>query len=311
MRVALENLWVGVDVVAVNQAFILGAGIGTRLQPLTHVLPKPLVPLFHKPLAHWAIQACKEVGCTRFAINTHHLPEAWEGFAEVEDVRFFHEPVLLETGGGIKNIESWMEDEPLLIHNGDIYSSMPLRRLVEAHEASGMAVTMALRSEGAARHIALDSTGTRVRDIHFKCGRAEGTHVFSGIYCVNRSLLGMIPKSQKVSVIPALLELAESGRLGGVVIDEGEWLDLGDREAYLQAHRQLDLGPRIHPEAQVEDGAKVFNSVIGPGATVKSGAVVRDSVLWPNACIEADAELEDCIIYTDTPVSGPQRAADL
>ncbi|MDX1680534.1 MAG: sugar phosphate nucleotidyltransferase, partial [Akkermansiaceae bacterium] len=193
-----------------KQAFILGAGLGTRLQPLTHVLPKPLVPLFHQPLAHWALEACKKVGCSRFAINTHHLPEAWEGFGEDEDVSFFHEPVLLETGGGIKNIESWLEDGPLLIHNGDIYSSMPLQKLVDAHEASGNAVTMALRSKGKARHIALDESGTVVRDIHGQCGRAKGTHVFTGVYCVNRSFLGMLPANEKISVIPAFLELAES-----------------------------------------------------------------------------------------------------
>ena len=86
---------------------------------------------------------------------------------------------------------------------------------------------------------------------------------------------------------------------------------MGDRDAYLQAHRELELGPRIHPEAQVEEGAKVFNSVIGPGAVVKSGAVVRDSVLWPNAQVEGDAELDHCIIYSDKPVRGLQKGADL
>ncbi|MDX1680309.1 MAG: hypothetical protein R3242_06225, partial [Akkermansiaceae bacterium] len=104
---------------------------------------------------------------------------------------------------------------------------------------------------------------------------------------------------------------AESGRLGGVVMDEGEWLDLGDREAYLQAHRELDLGARIHPEAQIEEGAKVVNSVVGPGAVVKAGAVVRDSVLWPNTRVEGDADLEGCIIYSDHPVRGVQKHADL
>ena len=89
----------------ITQAFILGAGLGTRLRPLTDVLPKPLVPLFHKPLAMWAVEACEAVGCMRFAINTHHLPEKWKGFGEGRDVTFFHEGVLLETGGGLKNIE--------------------------------------------------------------------------------------------------------------------------------------------------------------------------------------------------------------
>ena len=65
----------------ITQAFILGAGLGTRLRPLTNVLPKPLVPLFHKPLAMWAVEACEAIGCKRFAVNTHHLPDKWDGFA--------------------------------------------------------------------------------------------------------------------------------------------------------------------------------------------------------------------------------------
>jgi NDP-sugar pyrophosphorylase family protein len=118
----------------ITQAFILGAGLGTRLRPLTDAFPKPLVPLFHKPLAGWALEACEAVGCKRFAINTHHLPEKWEGFGAGRDVTFFHEPALLETGGGLKNIESWLNDESLLIHNGDVFSSMDLKKLVHAHE---------------------------------------------------------------------------------------------------------------------------------------------------------------------------------
>ena len=58
----------------VNQAFIPGAGLGTRLRPLTERLPKPLVPLFHRAFAEWAMESCARTGIRRFAINTHHLP---------------------------------------------------------------------------------------------------------------------------------------------------------------------------------------------------------------------------------------------
>ena len=274
----------------ITQAFILGAGLGTRLRPLTDVLPKPLVPLFHKPLAMWAVEACEAVGCMRFAINTHHLPEKWEGFGEGRDVTFFHEPILMETGGGLKNIESWIEDGSLLIHNGDIFSSMDLRKLVDAHEAGGDEVTLALRSEGPAKHILVDESG-KVTDIRGMLGRAEGTKVFSGIYCVRREFLRRIPAGEKVSVIPFFLDLVREGGLGSITLDEGEWMDLGDVESYLAAHRELSLQEPVHPEAVIAEGAVVEGSVIGKGAVIAKGASVIDSVVWPGACVSEGSEV--------------------
>jgi NDP-sugar pyrophosphorylase family protein len=300
----------------VTQAFILGAGLGTRLRPLTDRLPKPLVPLFHQPLAAWALAACARAGIRRFAINTHHLPEAWHDFAarpdnEGHDITLFHEPVLLETGGGLKNIAAWIGDRPVLVHNGDIFTTLPLESLIAAHEASGLPVTLALRSDGAEKRIALDDSLTRVTDVRHELGRAKGTHVFSGIYCVNPDFLSLIPDGEIISVIPAFLALAGQGKLGAVVIDEGVWLDLGDRESYLLAHRELALAPAIHPEAIVETGAVVENSVVGPGARIASGAVVRDSVVWPHGNIAADAVLERCIVCSREIVCGRHQDADV
>ena len=105
--------------------------------------------------------------------------------------------------------------------------------------------------------------GDRATDIRGMLGRAEGTHVFSGIYCFSPELLDLIPPG-KISVIPAFLTLAEQGRLGAVVLDEGDWRDLGDPAAYLAAHRELKLGPAIHPGAHIHPEAVVEASVIGP-----------------------------------------------
>lgn len=320
-----------------QQAFILGAGLGTRLRPLTLRLPKPLIPLFHRSLAERAMEACARAGIGRFAINTHHLPEAWkagvtglghdgwsasplhganglpadEGRWKGLPVHLFHEPELLETGGGLKNLADWIGGEPLLIHNGDIFSTLPLERLIAAHQASGNPVTLALRSEGEARHIALNADGTSVWDIRNKLGRSDGTHVFSGIYCVNPEFLAMLPAGEKVSVIPAFLALAEQGRLGAVVLDDGLWMDLGDRTNYLEAHKLSGLGPAIHPDAKVSPDAQVEGSVVGPGAVIEAGAVVRGSVVWPGARVTGSARLDRCIVWSAQPVEGTHEDADL
>lgn len=200
---------------------------------------------------------------------------------------FFHEPILLETGGGLKNIEDWMEGGSLLIHNGDIFSSMDLQKLVDAHEASGDEVTLVLRSSGGEKRISLGKN-KRVEDVRSEVRGLPGTHVFTGIYCVKKEFLKRIPVGEIISVIPAFQELVREGGIGAVVMDEGDWMDLGDVESYLAAHRQLALESPIHSEAIIEDGAVIENSVIGKGARIRSGARVTNSVLWPGADVSRE-----------------------
>lgn len=296
---------------AVHQAFILGAGLGNRLQPLTSRLPKPLVPLFHRPLAAWAMDTCRAAGIRRFAINTHHLPEKWAGFGAGNDVTFFHESELLETGGGLKNIEPWLHDESLLIHNGDIFSTISLEKLIATHEGSGLPVTLALRSSGEAKHIALDPSGQHVIDIRNRLDMADGTHVFTGIYCIRPDFLKRFPAGEKISIIPAFLELAQKNQLGAITLDEGVWLDLGDRKSYLQAHYHLNLGPKIHPDAQVDRRAHIRNSVVGPGAVIGAEAIITDSVIWPGTQVAPASKLDGCIVYSNNPVAGCYQNEDL
>ncbi len=300
----------------VEQAFILGAGLGTRLRPLTDRLPKPLVPLYHRPLAAWAMDACVRAGIRRFAINTHHLPDAWRGFPEQAghvgaDVGFFHEPELLDTGGGLKNIESWAGRRSLLVHNGDIFTTLPLEKLIAAHRLGGCPVTLALRSQGAERRVGVDATGTRVTDMRHLLGIDPGSHVFSGVYCIEPEFFDRLPAGGVFSVIPAMVDLARVGQLGAVVIDEGEWLDLGDRAAYLAANLRLHLAHPIHPSARIGRGALVERSVIGPGCEIAAGARVSDSVLWPGSRVMEAARLKKCVVFSGHPVSGQHREADL
>ncbi|NNM28852.1 MAG: NTP transferase domain-containing protein [Akkermansiaceae bacterium] len=297
-----------------RKAFLLGAGLGTRLRPLTQVLPKPLIPVFHRPLISYALDHCRAAGILDFAINTHHLPEKWEdafpgaGY-QGDRLRFFHEPELLETGGGLKNIEGWIGNDAILVYNGDILTDIRIDKLITAHMAGNNLVTLALRSEGPAPHVAVD--GKRVVDIHRKLGVADGTHQFTGIYCVDAALLGRIPAGEKISIIPAFLELAREGLLGGYVLDDGYWLDLGTREAYLEVHQRRDLGPAVHPDAAPAPDAAIRHSVVGPGCTVESGAEVVDSVLWPGTTVAAGARLDRCILYSPQPATGSHTGADL
>jgi len=299
---------------AIKKAFLLGAGLGTRLRPLTDVLPKPLIPVFNRPLIEYALDQCLAAGVTEFAVNTHHLPDKWAECFPDQSYRgapltFFHEPVLLETGGGLKNIEDWAEGQPILIYNGDILATLNLGRLLKTHLLSGRAVTMALRSAGHETHVAIE--GECVTDIRGMLGRAEGDYQFTGVYCANPEIFRHIPENKRVSIIPSFLEIIRSGKMGASFHDEGIWLDLGTRRSYLEAHLCSGLGTLRHPESSVASSAVVENSALGAGSRVGRNASVHSCILWPGSAVEEGAQLTNCIVYSSTPVTGTRHDSDL
>jgi len=317
--------------------FVLGAGLGTRLRPLTDQLPKPLVPVGLKPLITFAFDhLIAEAGAEGFIVNTHHLAEAFagafpDGSYRERAIQFRHEPVLLETGGGIKNIADLLRgDRPLLVYNGDILTDLPLAPALASHRASGHLATMILRSNTDPKHIAFDAASGTVLDVRDRFGKGHPhEHAFTGIYLVEPALLEFIPAGAKISIIPILIDLIREGKpVGGVVIDDGEWRDLGSRREYLEVHRELrsdlkEVFPRygapdrnwrhwVSPEARMGPGARVLGcSAIGAGAVIGEGAQVEDSLIWPGGIVAPGARLRGCIVRGGSEAVGELKGKDL
>ena len=315
---------------AITQAFVLGAGLGTRLRPLTDDLPKPLVPILQKPLITFALDHLIDIGITSFFINTHHQPERFDEFfphAIYRDrhIQFFHEPDLLETAGGIANIADSLSGEPLLVYNGDVLTDLPIAPLIENHFREKNMVTLALRSDAEPKHIAF--ANGKIVDIHNQAGtNAPGEFLFTGIYIVDPRFVDLLERGVKRSVIPHFLELIRRGeRLGGVVIDEGNWWDVGNREAYLQLHRELaslkfpgypvedpNWKQAVHQTATVKPGAQLRGcSVVGKNCEVGEGAILEDTILWPGAQIASQSRLQNCIVRSHRKAAGVHRNIDI
>jgi len=224
----------------IRTAFILGAGLGTRLRPLTNDCPKPLLPVDGRPLITFAMDHCLTVGIKRFIVNTHHCPAAYDrAFPERSwrgwPILFRHEPLLLDTAGALKNIGDLLaDDETILVYNGDIISDLPLGRLLEAHAAGEKEVTLALRSQGLATNVSVDAEGN-VCDLRGLLGNPGVRHcLFTGIYTVDKRFLRRLTPGKTESVVPVFVEMIREvpGSVAGVVIDEGSWRDIGDPEGY-------------------------------------------------------------------------------
>ena len=312
----------------ITQAFVLAAGVGKRLRPLTEDLPKPLIPIFQKPLITFALDHLINVGVKRFIVNTHKRAELFEKFFrdneyEGHSVTLVHEPDLLETGGGIKNAERYLGSDPFLTYSGDIFTDISLQPLIDEHFRRGNDVTLALRETGLASEVALRDH--RVVDIANRYG-TTGDLDFANVAVWNPKIFQQIPPQQKISFIPIIADwIGDGGKIGGLVMNDGRWFNIGSRAEYLDVHRMIlrehwmphyiktrEWPERIAKSATVDPSAQVRGcSVVGENCQVGACAVLEDTILWPHAQIASKSELDGCIVRSQKKVSGIHRNSDI
>jgi NDP-sugar pyrophosphorylase family protein len=180
-----------------KQAMIFAAGMGTRLKPLTDTMPKALVRVGGQPLLWHVIQKLKASGYERIVVNVHHFAQQIVDYLQTNqnfglDLRISDETSqLLETGGGIRKARHLFDPQsPVLIHNVDILSNLPLTEL------SGDSCTLVVSQRTTKRYLQFDETMRLVGWKNVETGEVRGREgrslAFSGIHVISPALLALM-----------------------------------------------------------------------------------------------------------------------
>ena len=227
------------------EGFILAAGLGTRLRPLTNDRPKALVEVGGITLLEHTIHRLEAAGISHIVINVHHFADmitsfvgsrTWQACIDISDER----AMLLDTGGGLKHAAPLFSGNGnILVHNVDILSDIDLCDVEVQHIAQGNLVTLCTSQRPTQRLLAFDCHGCLV-------GRADHGMAFSGVSVVSPQLFDLLPDADHpYPVIDEYIRLASAGyRIGHYEHAAARWLDVGKPETLKQAEQWIVSSPQ-------------------------------------------------------------------
>jgi len=287
---------------------VLAAGLGTRLRPLTALVPKPAAPVAGLPLVQYALARLRAAGARRAVVNAHHLAGGMDAVARRAaaaagvSLDVSAEPVIAGTGGALREARRLLDGaEVIVLWNGDVLFDVDLPAVVASHRASGALSTMVLAPmPPGATYATVDvDGGMAVRRIagHGPGGEGLVPLHFTGVHVLSAALLDHVPAQPFACdvnrhVYPPLLG---AGRVRAVVA-AGYWNDLGTPSRYLQANLDVLSGaaPVALPGADPLAGLRELapRVLAGPGAAVDPAATVEGpALLLDGVVVEAGARV--------------------
>jgi NDP-sugar pyrophosphorylase family protein len=237
------------------KAFILAAGLGTRLQPFTNSKPKALVEINGTTLLELTIQRLIKYGYDQIIINVHHFADQIISFIKEKnnfgvEIHISDEhDLLLDTGGGLKKA-SWFfnDDKPFLVHNVDILSGIDLTQLYNRHMHSESIATLAVQNRKSSRYFLFDEEKNlcgwknEQTDVTIRAREPKGKLIqlaFSGIHIASPSIYKFTPKEEIFSLVDLYLSIASQNRISYFDHSGSYFIDMGKKENLAEAEKFL------------------------------------------------------------------------
>lgn len=239
---------------------ILAAGMGTRLKPITDSIPKALVPVLGKPLLERVIDKLKAAGFDEIIINIHHFADQIIEFVEYNNnfgirIEFSDErKKLLDTGGAVKKAQWFFnKNEPVLIHNVDILSTIDLSDVFQQHIINNVLATLVVSSRETFRYLLFDKNDNLQGWTNEKTGEIKSPYsnfntlnytklAFSGIHVISGDAIQYMKSfSDKFSIIDFYLSLCNKLSVQSYLTNTDSMIDVGKLDSLKKAEEFLNL----------------------------------------------------------------------
>lgn len=318
---------------------ILCAGYGTRLSPLTDVIPKPLLPFLNAPIVAYAMERLASLGVARFAVNLHHLADSIPPVVDRLAESFGMAPVysreweILGSGGGLRGLWHALgeKDSTLVVLNGDSVMDVDLSPHVAAHRSAGRAVTLLTRPrvDDQPGRVWVDADGRMqgIRDYRRPGAPPDEQlveHDFTGVHIVEGRALAEVPLDNCDIIDTLYGPMLEADGAIGVETCDGFWAALDNPRLFLETTKRVLLRPEIFslapfPDAtsdglwfygaegiadKAEFAAPVF---CGMNVTVEAGAKIGRNVVMDGVDVKSGAVVQNAIIYGVGTIEGEWR----
>jgi NDP-sugar pyrophosphorylase family protein len=222
------------------KGFILAAGYGNRLKPLTDEIPKPLVSVWGTPMIENVISKLERYDINKIGINLFHLGENIESFVRTRkfhsEFKFFYEKKLLDTGGGIKNAKDFLSDDDFIVHNSDILTDFNLSPLIDFHLKNRNDVTLAVMERDSSRKLAFNAdmafSGWTNLNKNISDGDISGKKLlsFTGIHIASPRIFDFIPEDDVFGIFDFYIKNIKNLKISGYRVSPQYWFDIGSIE---------------------------------------------------------------------------------
>ena len=227
-----------------NPVFLMAGGFGTRLHPLTHDCPKPLLKVGDKPILEIILEGFINAGFHRFFISTHYLPEMirahfGDGKRWGVSIRYVHESEPLGTGGALGLLPQDEIELPMFLMNGDLLTTLDYRGLLEFHKSQGSIATMCVREyEHQVPYGVIQSDGHRITSMVEK--PVQRFFINAGIYVLSPDLVRSVKSGVRIDMPTVLQQMMSKGEVVNMFPIHEYWLDIGRMEDFKRAQIEIN-----------------------------------------------------------------------